>query len=99
MNTQKEVRTDESTGVVIIGNIKSEDDFCHTPTKDENSPAASPAATIAAAPKAAEEAEAATEKSTEARPLHRTCPIFLRNLAPNITKQEVEEVGKGWLRS
>jgi len=72
-----------------------------TPTKDENSPAASPAATIAAAPKAAEEAEAATEKSTEARPLHRTCSIFLRNLAPNITKQEVEEMCKkfpGYLR-
>lgn len=41
-----------------------------------------------------------TEKSEEVekdllvvpRPLHKTCSIFLRNLAPSITKQEVEAV-------
>ena len=26
----------EVNGVVVLGNIKAEDDFCHTPTTDEN---------------------------------------------------------------
>ena len=32
------------------------------------------------------------ETPTKPRPLHRTNSIFLRNLAPTITKQEVEAV-------
>ena len=39
--------------------------------------------------KAKEEEEPKEEKP---RPLHRTNSIFLRNLAPTITKQEVEGV-------
>ncbi|XP_064652698.1 serrate RNA effector molecule homolog isoform X2 [Lineus longissimus] len=34
--------------------------------------------------------EEAVEKPVRPRPLHKTCSIFLRNLAPSITKQEVE---------
>ncbi|KAK7865942.1 hypothetical protein R5R35_005009 [Gryllus longicercus] len=54
-----------------------------------------------------EESEATDEKSQKAddsnkpRPLHRTASIFLRNLAPTITKQEVEAMCKrypGFLR-
>jgi hypothetical protein len=37
---------------------------------------------------------AANEEPGKPRPLHRTCSIFLRNLAPNITKQEVEAVSR-----
>ena len=32
------------------------------------------------------------EEETQPRALHQTCSIFLRNLAPTITKQEVEAV-------
>jgi len=39
---------------------------------------------------AAAEAAPMAETPTAPRPLHRTCSIFLRNLAPAITKQEVE---------
>ncbi|QQP38797.1 Serrate RNA effector molecule -like protein [Caligus rogercresseyi] len=41
-------------------------------------------------------------KSDEPRALHRTASIFLRNLAPTITKQEVEAMCKrysGFLRA
>jgi hypothetical protein len=33
-----------------------------------------------------------SEEAVQPRPLHRTASIFLRNLAPTITKQEVEAV-------
>ena len=32
------------------------------------------------------------QKNPRPRALHKTCSIFLRNLAPSITKQEVEAV-------
>ena len=32
------------------------------------------------------------EEEPQPRALHKTCSIFLRNLAPTITKQEVEAV-------
>jgi hypothetical protein len=35
-----------------------------------------------------------SEEAVKPRPLHRTASIFLRNLAPTITKQEVEAVRK-----
>ncbi|XP_037282012.2 arsenic resistance protein 2 isoform X5 [Rhipicephalus microplus] len=44
---------------------------------------------------------AGTEEKNRPRPLHRTCSIFLRNLAPTITKMEVEAMCKrypGFLR-
>ncbi|KAL1419139.1 hypothetical protein MTO96_005250 [Rhipicephalus appendiculatus] len=44
---------------------------------------------------------AETEEKNRPRPLHRTCSIFLRNLAPTITKMEVEAMCKrypGFLR-
>ena len=34
----------------------------------------------------------AEAEDTRPRALHKTCSIFLRNLAPSITKQEVEAV-------
>ena len=33
-----------------------------------------------------------SEEAVKPRPLHKTASIFLRNLAPTITKQEVEAV-------
>ncbi|GAB6018658.1 Serrate RNA effector molecule [Chamberlinius hualienensis] len=42
-----------------------------------------------------------SEQNSPPRPLHRTCSIFLRNLPPTITKQEVESICKrfsGFLR-
>ena len=44
------------------------------------------------------EKEEGEEKKDEEkpRPLHRTNSIFLRNLAPNITKQEVEAVSPNY---
>jgi RNA recognition motif-containing protein len=35
-----------------------------------------------------------SEEVVKPRPLHKTASIFLRNLAPTITKQEVEAVSK-----
>jgi hypothetical protein len=35
-----------------------------------------------------------SEEAVQPRPLHRTASIFLRNLAPTITKQEVEAVSR-----
>jgi hypothetical protein len=35
-----------------------------------------------------------SEEAVKPRPLHRTASIFLRNLAPTITKQEVEAVSR-----
>lgn len=35
-----------------------------------------------------------SEEAIKPRPLHKTASIFLRNLAPTITKQEVEAVSK-----
>jgi len=35
-----------------------------------------------------------SEEAVKPRPLHKTASIFLRNLAPTITKQEVEAVSK-----
>ncbi|XP_077539852.1 arsenic resistance protein 2 isoform X3 [Haemaphysalis longicornis] len=46
-------------------------------------------------------AKAKAEEKARPRPLHRTCSIFLRNLAPTITKMEVEAMCKrypGFLR-
>jgi RNA recognition motif-containing protein len=36
----------------------------------------------------------ASEEAVKPRPLHKTASIFLRNLAPTITKQEVEAVSR-----
>lgn len=33
-----------------------------------------------------------TENEKKPRPLHKTCSIFFRNLAPSITRQEIEDV-------
>lgn len=41
---------------------------------------------------ASDNKEKVTETDLKPRPLHRTNSIFLRNLAPSITKQEVEAV-------
>jgi len=65
-------------------------------SKEEAEPSrsASPAA-------AAAETTPPSETATAPRPLHRTCSIFLRNLAPSITKQEVEAMCQkfpGYLR-
>jgi hypothetical protein len=35
-----------------------------------------------------------SEEAAKPRPLHKTASIFLRNLAPTITKQEVEAVSR-----
>jgi RNA recognition motif-containing protein len=40
-----------------------------------------------------------SEEAIKPRPLHKTASIFLRNLAPTITKQEVEAVSKQILLS
>lgn len=40
-----------------------------------------------------------SEEAVKPRPLHKTASIFLRNLAPTITKQEVEAVSKKILLS
>jgi RNA recognition motif-containing protein len=40
-----------------------------------------------------------SEEALKPRPLHKTASIFLRNLAPTITKQEVEAVSKQILLS
>lgn len=93
---------EEPAGVVKTESEEGEEGKEKTPAKEETSRSASPTDAAATASAATMDAEEATsEKSTEARPLHRTCSIFLRNLAPNITKQEVEEMCKkfpGFLR-
>ena len=51
---------------------------------------------------ATEEEESKEPKEPKARALHKTTSIFLRNLAPTITKQEVEAMCKrypGFLRA
>ena len=43
--------------------------------------------------KTASSAAAAAEEAPKPRALHKTCSIFFRNLAPSVTRAEIEEVG------
>uniref|UniRef100_T1JCQ9 Serrate RNA effector molecule homolog n=1 Tax=Strigamia maritima TaxID=126957 RepID=T1JCQ9_STRMM len=84
-------------------NAKEEGETSDTQLKKPSSPVDESSKEVAIeAPKSNEApVEPEDNNNLEPRPLHRSCSIFLRNLAPTITKQEVEAMCRrysGFLR-